>query len=142
MKVAGVECKFSEPYGRTHTGLAPRYLGLDDRWRSFPRLHEIARDISPDDERYRHLHAAQVIKHILGLTRAHPPEHFCLLYLWYDAPGEEALRHRAEVQEFSDAAEADGIDFRSRTYQEVILSLTGVRDGHREYVDYLAERCL
>jgi Restriction Endonuclease associating with ARP len=142
LSVAAIECKFCEPYGRRHGGLSPQYLELREKWEELPNLYAIARTISPNDGRFRHVHAAQLIKHILGLTTAHVPSRFRLLYLWYEAVGSEAQRHRVEIKEFSEAANSDGIDLRELTYQDVILRLARIRDVHSEYVDYMAERYL
>ena len=141
LQVVGIECKLTEPYGREHSGLANRYLTLP-LWSSLPSLLKLAREISPDDGRFRHFHAAQVLKHILGLSANHGRDSFRLLYLWCAAPGDEACGHRAEVDEFAAIARADGVDFGALTYQEVIARLASVRDGHRAYVDYLADRYL
>jgi hypothetical protein len=86
--------------------------------------------------------APQLLKHILGLTVTQGSGGFRLLYLWYEAPGGEAQRHRAEIEEFTALAQADGVDFRSLTYQEAIARLAAARDEHRQYVDYVAERYL
>ncbi len=138
---AAVECKFSEPFGRGHGGLADRYLRLDV-WDKLPHIKGVARDISPGDGRFEHFHAAQIIKHILGLTTSVGRGGFRLLYLWYDVPGEESAGHRREITEFAAAARADGVDFHSRTYQEVILRMEKLRSDHSAYVDYMAERYL
>lgn len=34
-----------------------------------PNLYELAKEISPDNNKFRHLDAAQLIKHILGLKK-------------------------------------------------------------------------
>jgi hypothetical protein len=141
LRVVGIECKLTEPYGREHPGLAERYLTLP-RWSSLPNLLKLARAISPDDTRFHHLHAAQILKHILGLSANRGRDGFRLLYVWYESPGDEACRHRAEVDEFAAIARADGVDFRALTYQDVIVRLASVRGRHSQYVDYLVDRYL
>lgn len=143
LKAAAVECKFCEPYGRPHGGLDPAYLGLDGIWDGLARLRGLAETISPEDGRFERLHAAQLVKHILGLSRAHGARGFRLLYCWYDAPGPAAERHRQEVEEFRGLAATDGVTFQATTYQDVILRLAkSETEQHRAYVDYLAERYL
>jgi hypothetical protein len=143
LKVSAVECKFCEPYGRPHTGLDPSYLAIPELWNGLPALRALASEISPQDARFRHLHAAQIIKHILGLSVNHGADGFRLLYCWYDVQGPEAVRHRGEIDDFRAVAATDGVRFQATTYQDVILRLArGERDEHRNYVDYLAERYL
>jgi len=144
VRAAGVECKFGEPYsGRGHDGLRPAYLQDDSFWKGLSHCRALAELISPDDTRFRHLHAAQLLKHVLGLCHAFGYAGFRLLYLWYDVPFPEGAAHREELARFADVARADGIDFRTLTYQELILGLArGHRTGHTAYVDYLAERYL
>lgn len=141
---AGIECKFSEAYGGyRHGGMRKPYLDHSEIWDGLGGTRELAEGISPDDERFKHLHAAQLIKHILGLKHRASRTGFYLLYLWYDVPGEHGARHQEEIDEFSKVVRADGVRFRATTYQELILALADrCRAEHREYVDYLAERYL
>ena len=144
LRAAGVECKFGEAYsGRGHAGLRPAYLEEASLWSGLPHCHALAEQITPDDNRFRHLHAAQLLKHVLALRHAFGPAGFRLLYLWYDVPCPEGATHRDEVSRFAEIARADGVDFQALTYQEVLLRLA--RDqcaAHPAYVDYLAERYL
>lgn len=144
VKAAAVECKFGEPYdGRGHTGIKPAYLVRPGLWDGLPHCRDLAMRISPDDSEFEHLHAAQLLKHLLGLKHAFALGGFVLIYLWYDVPGVEGWRHRQELDRFASVVRGDGIDFRAVTYQEVILRLARHhRDGHAGYVDYLAERYL
>ncbi len=139
-----VECKFSESYGgRQHGGMAPAYLAETAIWDGLPALHDLAVAISPEDGRYTYLHAAQLIKHILGLREGLGSNKFRLLYLWYDVLGREGGDHRDEVEDFKGIAEADGIRFHGMTYQELILYLArNYRDEHPAYIKYLTERYL
>jgi len=144
LKAVGIECKFSEAYsGRRHSGLKPAYLNTVDLWGGIPAVLKLAEEICPDDNRFCHLHAAQLIKHILGLKHAYGKKGFRLLYLWYDVPFDEGQRHRQEIEEFASIVKADGITFQHITYQEVILKL--IKDHwpeHSEYLKYIADRYL
>lgn len=139
-----IECKFSEAYGaHEHGGLKQKYLDCGDIWNDIPRLRAFAKHISPDDKEFKHLHPAQLIKHILGMKRQFGRGGFRLLYLWYDVLGEQGKCHQDEVAEFAKVAEEDGIKFHSLTYQELIAKLAGqLRSGHGEYIRYLTERYL
>lgn len=145
LKVTAIECKFDEPYGGwSKKGLKPVYLDHPEFWGGLPHLRELAERVSPDNACFDHLDAPQLLKHLLGLTaRYSSKKEFRLLYLWYDVPGPEAVKHREEIAEFAATASQDGIAFRSLTYQDVILSLAkNHRVEHTAYADYLVERYL
>jgi hypothetical protein len=141
IRAAGIECKFCEPFGgRRHSGLPDRYLTREE-WSHYPTLHALARRISPDDRMFAHFHAAQILKHVLGLTCKWGAGNFRLVYLWYDAPGKEALDHAQEANAFLTEAQCDGLRFQIATYQEVIARLAlSQRDSQPAYIDYLTER--
>ncbi|MCI0462774.1 MAG: hypothetical protein L0Z62_37985 [Gemmataceae bacterium] len=144
VRAAALECKFGEAYSdRGHAGLRPAYLEEASLWAGLPHCRALAEQISPDDGRFRHLHAAQLLKHVLALRHAFGPAGFRLVYLWYDVPCPEGAAHRDEISRFGEVLRADGVDFQCLTYQEVILRLArDQRAGHPAYVDYLAERYL
>lgn len=140
-----VESKFTEPYtSRGHGGVQVTYLKDSNIWGGLPNLRRLAETISPDDSTYNRLHAAQLIKHILGLVRASGgKDRFRLLYLWFDALGKPGAEHRDEIERFSEIAGQDGVILRSMTYQELILKLAdrGLPE-HSDYVAYLTSRYL
>jgi hypothetical protein len=144
LKVTAIECKFGEPYGGwSRGGLKPVYLHHDAFWEGLLNLRELAERVSPDNTCFDRLDAPQLLKHLLGLTARYSKKEFRLLYLWYDAPGPEAVKHREEIDEFAASARQDGVTFQSRTYQDVILSLArNQRERHTAIVDYLVERYL
>lgn len=139
-----IESKFSEAYGaHRHGGLKQKYLDCGDIWNDIPRLQSFAQRLSPDDKEFKHLHPAQLIKHILGLKRQFGRSGFRLLYLWYDVLGEQGKCHQDEIAAFAAVSEEDGIKFHSLTYQELIVKLADqFRLGHEEYIRYLTERYL
>ena len=144
IKRFAIECKFSEVYaGRGHGGLKANYLALNDLWLDIPNLRRFAESISPHDNEFVHLHAAQLVKHILGLKRQFQKSGFRLLYLWYDVLGDQGKRHRDEVLKFSEVAKADGIKLHSLTYQELIINMANnLRVEHPDYVRYITGRYL
>jgi len=144
IKCFAIECKFSEAYGAYgHNGLKQKYLKLKYIWADVPNLHKLAKTICPDDTKYKYIHPAQLIKHILGLKNKFNKEQFMLLYLWYDIPGEEGYEHRKEVEVFSKIAKKDKIKFHTMTYQELIVRLASNCDSaHKEYITYIANRYL
>ena len=158
-----IESKFLEPYdNRKHKGLKQKYIDDISFWDGLPNLNELAKEISPDNNKFRYLDAAQLIKHILGLKKKYSntphiaetqgirklritPLHksFCLLYLWYDVLGKDGFKHREEIEQFAKVAEKDNIRFKHITYQEVIAKLS--RDfyqGNEIYCNYLTDRYL
>lgn len=140
-QVYAIESKFSEAYGGyEHSGLKEKYLALDI-WGDTPHLHELAKSISPNDSSFKYLHAAQLVKHILGLHRAYGKTHFRLLYLWYDALGSDGAVHRDEIARFMETVKADDIAMHEISYQELITRLAeGYRDSHGPYIKYLTNR--
>lgn len=142
-KAFAIECKFTEAYSsRKHGGLDPKYFTNDEVWENLSATKHLAQEISPDDSQFAHLHAAQLIKHILGLNRKFGHSRYRLLYLWYDALGESGFKHRQEVKDFSSVAHSDGVIFHATTYQELIVSLAQHREQHKEYVAYITNRYL
>jgi hypothetical protein len=139
-----IECKFSEAYSPLgHSGLKPKYLGLTTAWSDIPRLFKFANSICPTASKYKYLHPAQLIKHILGLKAECGKYGFRLLYLWYDVIGKEGAIHREEIERFSEEAKADGIYFASMSYQELIILLANdYRQEHADYIKYITERYL
>jgi hypothetical protein len=144
IKRFAVECKFSEAYGaRKHGGLKAKYLALDNHWADIPNSMHFSERISPNDNEFKHLHPAQLVKHILGLKRKFGKAGFRLLYLWYDVLGDQGKRHRDEVSKFAAVTKSDGIKFHSLTYQELIIKLANkFRVEHSDYIRYLTERYL
>jgi hypothetical protein len=142
-KVFAIECKFTEAYSsRRHDGLDQKYFTNESVWENLSASKHLAQEISPDDNRFGYLHAAQLIKHILGLNRQFGHSCYRLLYLWYDALGESGFRHRQEVEAFSDIIRSDGVLFHATTYQELIVRLAQYREQHKKYVAYLTDRYL
>lgn len=139
-----VECKFSEAYGsQGHSGLKPEYMSLGSVWEDIPKVYDLAKSICPNDNKFIYVHAAQLIKHLLGLKSKFGKDGFRLLYLWYDVLGEEGANHRNEIEAFSDVVRADGVKFHAMSYQELIIKLSnGYRQEHGRYIKYHTERYL
>jgi hypothetical protein len=143
-KVFAIECKFSEAYySRTHSGISPKYIELNKVWDNMPNLLKLAKEISPDDNRFTHLHPAQLIKHILGLKEKFGKNKFRLLYLWYDTIGPESAKHHKEIEKFIKITKTDGVYFHAMSYQDLIIKLAKkYRDTHGDYIDYISGRYL
>lgn len=137
----GVECKLFEPYGRLSAKrLSERYLTLDS-WAEIPHWRRLAERLCDNGDGYRRLDAAQLVKHALGLKAGAERGSWRLVYLYLDAPGEEAAEHTTEIRRFQEAIASDGRVFSAVSVQEFVLRMVSrIRQDHPEYVDYLAER--
>lgn len=140
----GVECKLFEPYGRIeHALLRPPYLALSDSWDDIPACRALAGRLAEGPAEFDRLGASQLVKHILGLKFQTPAAKVRLVYLYWDAIGDDATEHRNEIRQFQEAIAGDPIRFVPMTVQELILrAVRRVRANHTAYVDYLAERYL
>jgi hypothetical protein len=138
----GIESKFTEPFqSRSQRELfAPAYFADGgELWtrRGLPRCQTLAEDLNDGRMRFLHLDAAQLLKHALGLRRAHADGQ--LLLLWYDVDAPEARALEAEIGSFASAVDAS-LGFRAMKHQEVFARLAlepGAPAGH---VDYLRAR--
>lgn len=142
-KIYAIESKFTEPYSKKPEGLSARYISDESFWKGITSLEVLANKISPNNNEFKYLDAAQLIKHILGLKNKHKKSDFVLLYLWYDVIGKDGFEHRKEIEKFAEIAKKDKIKFRHITYQEVIINLS--KDfyvGNEVYINYLTDRYL
>ena len=142
-----IECKFSEPFtGRQENhGLKEKYLTGFNNWELISSTYKLAASISPIDNTFRYLHAAQLIKHILGLLTAYKNDksRFRLVYLYYDVFGKEGISHKEEIDEFTSIVKKDNIQFQSISWQDLILNIANeAGDKHNEYIKYLFGRYL
>lgn len=143
--VCAIECKFTEAYSKRENtnGIQTEYI-KNASWTGLSNLLAYAKSICPIDVINNNLHAAQLIKHTLGLMKIfQDKKSFRLLYLWYDANGEEGSVHRRELESFSEIIKKDGISFQSITWQELITNMANKHfPAHKDYFDYIAERYL
>ncbi len=70
-----------------------------------------------------HLNVAQLVKHWLGLCRAHPDRRVTLLHLYWEPDNwrqvPECRRHRREIQDFADRVAGDAVRFAALSYPEL-----------------------
>ena len=83
--------KFTETFGSVKGGPAFK-----------PKSGVFALALQRGQLTFRHLDAAQLLKHALGLQANHPGS-FTLVYLYADEVAPEARQHRHEVTEFEAA---------------------------------------
>jgi hypothetical protein len=103
-----------------------------------PQCQALAEDLQADRERLKHLHAAQLLKHALGLARS-GKRNSVLVYLYYDWPAREAATHRGEIERVV-ARLAPELELRALTYQTLFASLRAALGVDGPDLHYLAQR--
>lgn len=134
-----VESKFSEIYDHeAENAFADSYLEASGIWTDLPRARLLGEAMAEQRVRFKRLGAAQLLKHILGLTQAHGKA-FRLVYLWYDAGGPIASEHRYELGTFQRWL-GDEVAFVPLTYQDLFARFSG--DLPPDQAQYLRGRYL
>ena len=136
LKPVAIESKFVETYRETRNTFKPSYFSDRASWVGLERWREIAVAIDQGELQFVILHVAQLIKHVLGLSRRYGPDGFALLYLWYRVPGPAGDSHKSELDQFS-AEIGDAVDFRTAEYRDVFSSDIG---GPAGWLDYVRQR--
>jgi hypothetical protein len=135
-----IEVKLREPYGSVSNPFSKRYFSTPGLWDGLPHLRALAeriRDEEKDVKEFTTLHAAQLIKHSMGLRRSYGNE-FTLMYLWHYVPSETGDEHITELAKFAAVASAD-INFTSVTVDELLGRVD--RDGcDKAWLHYMTER--
>jgi hypothetical protein len=103
-----------------------------------PRCQALAEDLQAGRERLKYLHAAQLLKHALGLAQSGKRE-TTLVYLHFAWQTREAATHRAELDRVVARLGAEA-DLRVLTYQSLFDSLRRTSGADADYLEYLAER--
>ena len=106
--------------------------------RGLPRCQALAEDLQARVQRFKYLHAAQLLKQALGLSAAARDEP-ALCYLYYDWPCREGRMHREEVERFAGLI-GDELAFTVLTYQEIYRRLRETRAAEPSYLEYLRAR--
>ncbi|MDI6809994.1 MAG: hypothetical protein QME66_13670 [Candidatus Eisenbacteria bacterium] len=142
--IFAVEGKFMEPYRRSKAKnyLKPKYFADATRFwanRGLPGCQRVAEDLRDGKVVFEFLDAAQLLKHMLGLSANCQTWRLC--YLWFRPDGAEAHSHAQEIAHFSGLLGADAAHFVSYSYQEFFSSLAKrLGEEHRTYVEYLRDR--
>jgi hypothetical protein len=143
-RIASIESKFGEWLVRRPRHKAvfkPKYFPPGEGiWAAqrLPACQALAADLQTGRERFKLLHAAQLLKHALGLACS-GASRWTLMYLYYDWPAREAEVHRVEVDRFVGRLRGE-IDFRVLTYQTLYAALCGAANLDDDYLTYLARR--
>ena len=140
----GAECKFTEPFGSSKSAqpFKSKYFPSDRKlWgeAGLPSCQDLAEGLQKGAPQFKHLNAAQLLKHVLGLAKL-GTRSFRLIYLWYAWPGLESETHASEVAAFAAAIDKD-VQFRALTFQEFFRALSGnLKAEDSGYAAYLGER--
>lgn len=144
--VVGVESKFSEwltPKSAAKPCFKEKYFPRNGSlWAEvgLPGAQELAAALHDGRERFRHLDAAQLLKHMLGLGTA-APGRFTLHYLFYDWPSPQSRLHEEELTRFAQFVGRDA-PFSWSTYQDTIAALAANGAADQAYLGYLQRRYL
>jgi hypothetical protein len=103
-----------------------------------PLCQALAEDLQADRERFKFLHAAQLLKHALGLAKS-GKRNSVLVYLYSDWSVREAAAHRSEIERVV-ARLAPELELRALTYQTLFNSLRAAPGVDGPYLEYLAQR--
>jgi len=131
-----IESKFSETYRLAKNAFKPSYFSDRASWTGLESWRSAAVAIDGGQLSFVSLHAAQLVKHALGLSRRYGPDGFALLYLWYRVPGAAGDAHQTEIDRFVDAV-GDAVDFRTAAYQDVLARIV---EGPPGWLEYMRER--
>jgi hypothetical protein len=140
----GVECKFTEPFGSSKPSqpFRAKYFPPERKlWgeAGLPACQQFAEGLQKGAPQFRHLNGAQLLKHLLALSRLGAGR-FRLIYLWYAWAGPESDAHASEIVAFA-AAIDKGIQFRALTFQQFFDALSGsLKADDANYAAYLRER--
>jgi len=161
-RLVAIESKFGEWLVRRASNrmdLKPKYFaGGRTVWRDagLPRCQQLAEDLRDGRERFKHLHAAQLLKHALGLARATHAGGLAadaggaadaagartvheLRYLYCEWPGGPAGAHRSEIERFAERVGAE-VRFSASTYQDLYRALRVDARVDGAYLEYLRAR--
>lgn len=136
----GIESKFLEMYSPSANRFASTYFSHERLWDGLESSRELARRIVDGDMHFRWLHAAQLLKHAIGLMKNQGPG-FRLTLLWYRLECDEADEIEAEIGKFTRAVSSD-FHFTSMTYQELVRRLKNTKEPAPGYFNYLEDRYL
>ena len=119
---------------------ADKYFLTEGLWDGLPNLEGLAQRIRYDDKTtFTTLHAAQLIKHSLGLRHSYGDD-FTLVYYWHFAPSEIGDQHWKELAAFTEIARND-ISFIAVTVDQMVGSFVPNSES-KPWFDYMSARYL
>jgi hypothetical protein len=139
-----IESKYGEwlaPRPRSQRVFKDKYFSAREGvWAAvgLPHCQALAEELQNGRERLKFLHAAQLLKHALGLAKSGQRK-ATLVYLYYDWRVREAATHRAEIDRVL-ARLGPELDVRALTYQTLFRTLRDAPGLDAAYADYLSRR--
>lgn len=121
--ILAIESKCTEHLGTKSAKFSPSYERLlGKNHQSQPWLSEMMA-IRAGRRQYRHLDAAQLVKHALGLANCYQSRRVTLLYLFWEPRNadriEELSAHRRELEDFKGFVVGGAPRFLSMTYRQL-----------------------
>jgi hypothetical protein len=136
LRPVAIESKFVETYRVVKNAFKPSYFSEKAPWTGLESWRRVAVAIDRGDLTFVTLHAAQLIKHALGLSRRYGSNGFVLLYLWYRVPSPAGDTHQAELDRFHQEV-GDTVAFRTASYPDVFSRAIS---GPPAWIDYIRRR--
>jgi len=142
--VWGIESKFTEPFGAPKPSpvFKGKYFPADRPvWsdRGLIKCGALADALQKGAIKFRHLDAAQLLKHALGLHVNHQ-DRFTLCYLYVDQDSPECSQHRNEITKFAETVDGD-FPFVPVSYPTFLKQLRDLASGdHGAYFAYIGRR--
>jgi len=143
-ELIAIESKFTEwmtSKPRTKPAFRDKYFaGSATLWRDvgLPACQALAMQLYEGALHFRHLDAAQLLKHALGLASQHRGN-AALYYLYFDVPSRRSTRHREEIGEFASAIDTV-LAFKAVAYQDLFNTLKTLEGIEPSYLAYLQSR--
>ena len=142
-----VESKFTEVLNRQTADFKPSYRGAIERLAE-PCWKEVYESLVSDPSRFKHLNAAQLVKHYLGMRHSlreySRPQ--ALLYVYWEPMNVneviEFSTHCAELEVFADEVARSNVQFIWLSYPELWAEWKAAPTwpGSDEHVDALRAR--
>lgn len=137
-----VESKCTEWMSSKPAEFVGSYDELIWRWKTSPWT-SIVELLRKEPRRYKHLDAAQLVKHAFGLMHTFPDQCWTLVYLYWEPLNStdwtECARHRVEIEELQTRTCGAHVTLVAKTYNELWLSWSNV-DVPQKLHRYLSSR--
>jgi len=120
--VIAIESKCTEYLSPKTAKFADAYAAVIERLAE-PGWAEVYLLLKDDPRHFRHLDAAQLLKHYLGLRHTHADDEAILGYVYWEPRNasdfETCRRHRAEMEEFATRVRGSAVRVVARSYTEL-----------------------
>jgi restriction endonuclease-like protein len=145
--VVAVESKFTETLSAKRAKFAASYEGAIARLAG-PAWSDLYRSLLGDPSRFKHLDAAQLVKHYLGMRNSlrDAEGRLVLMYVFWEptnwSDGPAFVQHRRELDEFAECVRDGDVAFLSMSYSSLWDQWEVESDWDRigEHVTSLRER--